>query len=213
MAGLLAGGVAVWSFGGTAAKAADFTLTSPAFEDNGTLAVKNAGNDKQNPNCVGENVAPPLAWANPPEGTKSYALVMTDSEGRRGLGTVHMVAYGISASVSGFAEGELSQPSNKYAGGKNEVAYVGPCTPPGGWHHYTFTLIATDLEPGALQPGMTRDELFAALGNHANGAAGPGRPFPTPAIAIPIFDHCGRLMSTRVGDDEKRHADVNLNSG
>ncbi len=152
--------------------AGDFTLTSPAFEDNGTLAVKNAGNDKQNPNCVGENVSPPLAWANPPEGTKSYALVMADSEGRRGLGTVHMVAYGISASLSGFAEGELSQLSNKYVGGKNQVAYVGPCTPPGGLHHYNFTLIATDLQPGALQPGMTREELFAALGDHAKGAAG-----------------------------------------
>ena len=50
--------------------------------------------------------------------------------------------------------------------------YFGPCTPPGPPHHYTFTLIATDLEPGALQPGMTRDELIKALDGHAKGATG-----------------------------------------
>ena len=50
--------------------------------------------------------------------------------------------------------------------------YFGPCTPPGDWHHYTFTLIATDLDPKALQPGMTRDELFAALAGHTKIAAG-----------------------------------------
>src|SRR6267143_1550356 len=50
-----------------AAEAADvFTLTSPAVQDNGMLAVKNAGSDKQrSPNCVGENVSPPLTWSNP----------------------------------------------------------------------------------------------------------------------------------------------------
>jgi phosphatidylethanolamine-binding protein (PEBP) family uncharacterized protein len=86
------------------------------------------------------------------------------------------VTYGIPASVTGFAEGELSQPSDKYIGGKSTIGlatYFGPCTPPGDWHHYTLTLIATDLDPKALQPGMTRDELFAALNGHIKGAAGP----------------------------------------
>ena len=40
------------------------------------------------------------------------------------------------------------------------------------WKHLWITLIATDLEPGALQPGMTRDELIKALDGHAKGAAG-----------------------------------------
>jgi hypothetical protein len=39
-------------------------------------------------------------------------------------------------------------------------------------HHYTFTLIATDLGPTALQAGMTRDELMKALDGHAKGATG-----------------------------------------
>jgi Raf kinase inhibitor-like YbhB/YbcL family protein len=158
------------------ASAATFTLTSPAFRDNGALAVKYAGSDsKTNPNCVGENISPPLKWSNPPAGTRSFALLMVDPEGRNGLGVVHWVAYGIAASVSGFAEGEVSKPSPKYIGGKstkNSPSYSGPCTPPGDWHHYTFTLIATDLDPKALSAGMTREQLFTALEGHAKGAAG-----------------------------------------
>jgi phosphatidylethanolamine-binding protein (PEBP) family uncharacterized protein len=51
--------------------------------------------------------------------------------------------------------------------------YTGPCTPPGtGLHHYTFTLVATDVEPGALPAGLTRDELFDKLQGHSKGAAG-----------------------------------------
>ncbi|MEA2887255.1 MAG: hypothetical protein QOD11_1615, partial [Bradyrhizobium sp.] len=37
-----------------------FTLSSSSFKDGERLAVKNAGNNKANPNCVGENVSPPL---------------------------------------------------------------------------------------------------------------------------------------------------------
>jgi len=176
--GLVAAGGLALSLLGAApdARAADpFVLKSPALEDNSPLPTKDAGNNKQNPNCVGDNVSPPLAWSNPPDGTKSFVLLLFDPEGRGGLGVSHMVTYGISDSVSGFAEGELSSPSDKYVGGKSTpglATYFGPCTPPGDWHHYTFTLIATDLDPKALQPGMTREELFAALNGHTKGAAG-----------------------------------------
>jgi len=152
-----------------------FTISSSSFKDGERLATKMAGNNKQNPNCVGENVSPALSWSNPPAGTKSYALIMYDPEGRGGLGVVHWVAYGISASVTGFAEGETSVQTDKYVGGKSTPGlahYFGPCTPAGAPHHYTFTLIATDLEPTALQAGMTRDELMKALDGHAKGATG-----------------------------------------
>jgi phosphatidylethanolamine-binding protein (PEBP) family uncharacterized protein len=42
------------------------------------------------------------------------------------------------------------------------------CAPVGDVpHHYTMTVVATDLEPSALPPGLTRDELLAALKGHA----------------------------------------------
>lgn len=173
----LAGGIIVasWSTVQLAIAAEPFMLTSPAFKDGTPLQKKNSGDRKDNPNCVGENVSPPLAWSNPPAGTKSFALTMVDPEGRGGLGVVHWVAYGIPATVSGFAEGEVSKPSPNYVGGKGTngaATYLGPCTPRGAPHHYTFTLIATDLEPADLPPGLTRDELFAKLTGRTKGATG-----------------------------------------
>ena len=173
---LLAGGLAL----ALSASAADvLTLTSLQIQDNGTLAVKNACADKQRtPNCVGENVSPPLAWAGVPDGTKSFALLLFDPEGRAPAGVSHMVIYGIPADVKGFAEGELSKESPKFVGGKNLMGtglYFGPGTPPNtDWHHYTWTLVATDLDPKApeLKPGMTREELAAALKDHVKGSAG-----------------------------------------
>ncbi len=176
---LAAGTVALASISGSPAASAAgvLTLTSSAFQDNGTLAVKNACSDKQrSPNCVGENLSPPLAWANPPEGTKSFALLLFDPEGRAPAGVSHMVVYGIPGDLKGFAEGELSKPSDKFVGGKStmeKAIYWGPGTPPNtDWHHYTFTLVATDLDPKALQPGMTREELAAALKDHVKASAG-----------------------------------------
>ena len=158
-----------------AGAAEPFKLTSPEYQDNAVLAVKNAGNNKASPNCVGDNISPPLAWSNPPAGTQSYALVMFDPEARGGSGVVHMVIYGIPASVHGFAESALSRPSDEYVGGKStmgEATYSGPCTPPGDYHHYTLILIATDLDPKALPAGLTRDQLFADLKGHTKGTAG-----------------------------------------
>jgi Raf kinase inhibitor-like YbhB/YbcL family protein len=152
-----------------------FTLTSSSFKDGERLAQKHAGNNKSNPNCVGENISPELTISNPPEGTKSFALLMFDPEGRPPGGVSHFVAYGIPISVTSFAEGELSKSGDKFVGGLSLMklaTYFGPCTPPGAPHHYTFTLIATDLEPKELKEGMTRDELIKALDGHAKGAAG-----------------------------------------
>jgi len=172
-----AGGFLLLLSGASPAAAAVLTLTSPQIQDNGQLAVKNACSDKQrSPNCVGENISPPLEWSGVPEGTKSFALLLFDPEGRAPAGVSHMVLYGIPAEITGFKEGELSGPSEKYVGGTNLMGahtYWGPGTPPGtDWHHYTFTLVATDLDPKALQPGMTRDDLAAALKDHVKGSAG-----------------------------------------
>ena len=156
---ILAAAAGVLLMAGTAYAAEIFTLTSSTFKDGSLLPKKAAGENKANPNCVGENVSPQFSWTNAPAGTTSYALMMTDPEGR-GLGVDHWLAYGIPASVTGFAEGETSKPSDKYVGGigtAKQSIYVGPCTPPGTTpHHYTFILIATDLDPKALPPGLTK---------------------------------------------------------
>ena len=88
---------------------------------------------------------------------------------------MHWIAYGIPVSVTGFAEGEVGKSDPQVCrreGHHQGLTYSGPCTPPGAPHHYTFTLIATDLEPGDLPPGLTRDELLAKLNGHAKGGTG-----------------------------------------
>jgi Raf kinase inhibitor-like YbhB/YbcL family protein len=157
-----------------AARAEPFSITSTSFKDGQMLDKKHAGNLAGNANCVGSNVSPQLSWSNPPAGTRSFAIMVIDPEGRAPVGVAHWVAYGIPASVSSFAEGEVGVASEKYVGGKSTLGvgnYVGPCTPAGiGFHHYTFLLMATDLEPKALAPGLTREELVPALAGHVKGS-------------------------------------------
>ena len=158
------------------AKAAEpFAVTSSAFKDGGVMALKYAGKNPASATCVGENVSPALSWSNPPEGVKSYAVVMQDPEGGKGLGVIHWVAYGIPGSATGLTEGEASAPSQRIVGGTNNqglTIYIGPCPPVGGYHHYMITVIATDLEPGALPPGLNKADLIGKLNGHALGAAG-----------------------------------------
>jgi Raf kinase inhibitor-like YbhB/YbcL family protein len=164
-------------FAATTADAAEaFTLTSTTFQDGKMMPKKVANstaNTPTNPNCVGENVSPQLSWNNVPAGTNSFVLLMVDPEGRGGAGVFHWVAYGIPATVTGFAEGETSKQTDKYVGGKSTQGvafYSGPCTPPGqAAHHYTFTLVATDFAPTDLPPGLTHDEVTAKI-------AAPGQP-------------------------------------
>jgi hypothetical protein len=166
--------------------AAPFALSSTTFKDGTMMPQKVAnmnapGAANPNPNCVGQNVSPQLSWSGAPDGTKSFVLTMIDPEGRGGLGVFHWVAYGIPANVTSFAEGEVSKTGDKYVGGKSTQGvafYSGPCTPPGSPHHYTFKVIATDLDPKELPPGLTLPELEAKLSvpqgqpAHVKGAAG-----------------------------------------
>jgi len=177
---LLAGGALILAFAASAAAADPFTLKSSTFKDGQLMPKKVANNTANNANCVGENVSPQLSWTGAPEGTKSFALLMEDPEGRGGAGVHHWVAYGIPPTVTSFAEGEVSKQTDKYVGGKSTQGvgnYSGPCTPPGSPHHYTFTVIATDFDPKELPPGLTRDEFLAKLVpaggmSHSTGASG-----------------------------------------
>lgn len=173
---LLASVVAVAFCWASAANGADpLTLKSATFQDGAMMPKKVSNNPvPSNANCVGENISPQLSWFNAPAGTKSFALTIVDPEGRGGAGAIHFIGYGIPASVTSFAEGELSKDSEKYVGGMNTLGvghYSGPCTPAGNPHHYTFVLIATDVEPKDLPSGLAYPELHAKLAGHAKGTA------------------------------------------
>lgn len=149
-----------------AAGAAPLKASSDAFAENGMIPTQFAGNEGE---CGGQGVSPPLAWSQLPAGAKSVAVLVFDPDGALGLGVSHWVAYNIAAQRGQLKQGERDGVTM----GKNVAgvsAYRGMCPPSGDLpHHYIFTVIASDLEPGALAPGLTREQLLAALKGHALG--------------------------------------------
>ncbi len=149
------------------AVAAGFEITSPSFTDGGMLTAANAASAN---GCGGQNVSPGFEWSGAPSAAKSFAVIMFDPDGAKGLGVVHWVAYDIPASRSSLSEGEGANPSGHFTGGKNTAGttvYRGPCPPLGdNPHHYVISLYALDLPPGTLAPGISRDELLAAIRPH-----------------------------------------------
>lgn len=151
-----------------------FVVSSPDFADDGVLVQSNAGTgpSRRGPwSCGGENVSPAISWTRPPASAKSIGIVMFDPDGAIGVGSVHWVAYGISAQEKGFVSGEGSKPSTAFVGGSNDrklSTYFGPCPEPGDVpHHYIIQVFALDLPPDALPAGLTKDEFLRTIHGHA----------------------------------------------
>ena len=156
-----------WSVQPTRAADDYLDLTSPDFQDGGTLPLKYGGNNPQNANCTGQNESPALAWKDPPTGTKSFAIMLFDTAGRAPLGVVHWFAYGLPVTKMDFKEGEAAQAPSGFMGGKSTMnlpTYFGPCPPKGVKPHpYVFTLMAYDIAPDAIQAGLSPDEFAKAV--------------------------------------------------
>ena len=153
-----------------------FSLSSSAFADNALMPSRYAAMGGPRA-CDGEGISPPLAWSHAPEATTSFAIIVHDNTGAHGLGVTHWVGYGIPADVTGFDEGALNSVEGaSFVPGTNRInqpTWFGPCPDVGDVaHHYEITIIATDLAPDALEAGMTRDALLAALAGRTLGATG-----------------------------------------
>ena len=149
-----------------------FQMTSTTFEDGGLVPPK-LGYTKtaEFPACFGQNISPQLSWLNVRAGVKSFALTVHELEDPP---NVSLVVYGIPATITSLAEGELSKPSDKFVGGKNARnmgTWRGMCPMPGQKKHYKYTMRETDLDPKELPPGLTAQELDARLEGHTLGRA------------------------------------------
>lgn len=155
---------------GSLASAAGMSVESSAFKDGGNLAVDHAGDSGT---CGGKNVTPPVAWSNLPANTKSVAVIMYDPDGGLGLGVSHWVVYNIPAERGALRMGEAQTSGGGLTVGPNvagAAAYRGMCPPVGDLpHHYVLSVIATDVAPGTLPEGLTREALLAALKGRALG--------------------------------------------
>lgn len=164
---VLFGIMSVLSF---AAVASAMTLTSASFAKNGAIPAKHG--------CEGADVSPPLAWSDPPAGTKSFALVVDDPDAPDPQAPqtiwVHWVAYAIPATAGGLDEGASGKamPAGAREGQNDwkKPGWNGPC-PPVGRHRYFFKLYALDVE---LKDATiaTRAELQRAMTGHILGSAG-----------------------------------------
>jgi Raf kinase inhibitor-like YbhB/YbcL family protein len=94
--------------------------------------------------CDGANRSPALSWGEPPQGTKSFALVIDDPDAPNGTFR-HWGAYDIPVSTRSIAAGQKA--GTDVTNDMNKPGYAGPCPPPGhGLHHYHFKLFALDTD-------------------------------------------------------------------
>lgn len=144
------------------------TLTSDVFAGGDRIPVRHAGD--------GEDVSPPLSWTGVPESTRELALICDDPDAPTPQPWVHWVLYKLPADCRGLPEGvpsnsRLEEPAgalqgrNSWSSGRT-IGYRGPAPPPRhGVHHYHFRLYALD-EPLALNPGIDKRSLQAAMQGH-----------------------------------------------
>lgn len=140
------------------AQAEGFSFGSNTIVEGGSISMKHVFNSF---GCTGNNLSPELHWANPPAGTKSFALTVYDPDAPTGSGWWHWTVFNIPANITELREGEKFTPYKKVnpATKKEELisfgnvgqgrtdfgkpGYGGPCPPAGDHpHRYIFTLYA-----------------------------------------------------------------------
>ena len=117
---------------------AEIALTSPVFEQGGRIPYLYT--------CEGDDISPPLQWSGAPVLTRSYALICEDPDAPRGF-YVHWVLYNISKETVELARAvptlpELPSGARHGRNTAGDLAYAGPCPPPGKPHRYFFRLYA-----------------------------------------------------------------------
>jgi Raf kinase inhibitor-like YbhB/YbcL family protein len=138
-------------------------LTSSAFADGAPIPVKHT--------CDGPDVSPPLAWADTPANTKSFALIMDDPDAPMGT-WVHWVLWNLPGTRDSLPENVSKTGESKELGGALQgnntwpkVGYYGPCPPPGKPHRYFFKLYALDGLL-SLKAGATKADVERATQGH-----------------------------------------------
>lgn len=136
------------------------TLTSTAFEDNGTIPAKYT--------CDGDRLlSPPLSIRGVPENAKSLVLIMDDPDVPKQLRPEgvfnHWTLFNIPPETTEILEGGTVGTAG--AATRGESHYTGPCPPPEyepKEHRYIFKLYALS-DVLALAEGATKREVLSAL--------------------------------------------------
>jgi Raf kinase inhibitor-like YbhB/YbcL family protein len=128
----------------------------------------------------GEDVSPPLSWAEVPDGARSLALICDDPDAPSPKRPakhpwVHWVIFNVAPGTSELPAGVSRKAEPDEIGGArqgvnswptNNLGYRGPAPPPGsGPHRYFFRLYALDTKLD-LPAGATKEQLVQAMSGH-----------------------------------------------
>lgn len=138
-----------------------FELSSSAFNNGDTIPLRYTG--------YGEDLSPPLEWANAPISTKSFMLVCADVNVPEDP-FIHWLIYNIPAEVTCLEEGILPELQSKDGAMQKlndfgKIGYNGPKPPAGDVHNYAFNLYALD-DLIDLVGGTSVSQLRTVLRGH-----------------------------------------------
>jgi Raf kinase inhibitor-like YbhB/YbcL family protein len=118
--------------------------------------------------CQGRNVSPALFWSHPPPGTRSFAVLMFDSDAPGGWW--HWAVFDIPAGVGSLPAGAGDPARHLLPPGAIQVrndfgspGYGGPCPPPGPPHHYHLMLFALRQASLGLGAGATPAQVASRV--------------------------------------------------
>ena len=144
------------------------TVSTPGWPDGGDINFKYTQYET--------NTFPGLEWTAGPPSTKSYAIIMQDTDlVMRGSPILHWSVVNIPASVTKLAAGMSPEqiPNGSIYGpnykGANQP-YLGPRTPPGPKHRYHIQVLAVDMMLPADFAPKNYAELIEPLKGHVVGA-------------------------------------------
>ena len=114
--------------------------------------------------CDGADQTPALHWGQPPQGTRSFALVVDDPDAPSGTFR-HWGVFDIPASTRSIGGGQRvgTEVTNDFG----KPGYGGPCPPKGhGPHHYHFKLFALDVDRLEVSPNAKVVDVENAAQRH-----------------------------------------------
>ncbi len=124
-----------------------FRLSSPAFADYSQMPAVYT--------CEGKNMNPPLHSEKTPEGTKSFALTVDDTD-TVGGSRLHWELWNIPADTKSIPENFSAGAALEGMTDFGNTKYNGPCFLAGQVHHYAFHLYALDNNVQSLPSGSER---------------------------------------------------------
>jgi Raf kinase inhibitor-like YbhB/YbcL family protein len=144
-----------------------FSVTSPTITEGGAIPLTHVCASKG-----GMNQSPQLVFANPPAGTMSFAVVLTDLSNN----LVHSAIYDVPATATGlpadvdkvYAPPDVpgAHQTNNYSGSRG---YAGPCPPNAHMYQFKVYALATATLPNAMM-STTKDQVVSTAATNLGTA-------------------------------------------